>query len=773
MSACRSRAAFVAAFLVFAAGSAAQSTYYVNGSCGDNAWSGLSPVCQAPNGPKKNIVSAWALAADYDTVIVAPGTYSGPGNTKLDLHGAGKVLRSEAGAAVTIIDGQGVDNKAFDMGYAALPPPTTLEGFTLTNFTGAAVYLDEAQARIIGCRFLNNSSLWRGAAIFVTHSYLVEIVNCEFIGNSADERGGAIYTGATDAPRISNCTFVDNVAPEGGAIFSFFSEIRGCIARGPGHQVYAGYPEWATCNNVEGGLEGGEGNFDADPMFMDPETGDYRLRPDSPCIDAGDGWGLRYGYLTDLGGTPRWYDDPATPDSGRGTRPLPDVGAHEFQGSECVADCDGSGTLDLFDFLCFTNAFNNDAACPGEFLPLGAGTNHRGDVLSLTSFDEDGAGPGDAVLAAGGDFLSAGDRAGTQRIARWDGQEWSAVGGGFDYQTADHVEAMRIYDDGSGPALYAAGKFQEVAGISAKSIARWNGQTWSALAGGLAGEVEALAPFDADGGGPGKSLLVGAGSFTSPKSYRAGWDGQKWIGLGDDVLEHFTAAATFDADADGPGLPLLYGASGSPTSTVRTWDGNDWTKVAGPEAGTVSTLCATASGPDGGPALYAGGTFTNIGGMTVNCIARWDGQSWHALDSGLSAENGAHVRSIIVHDPDGGGPQKPVLYAGGEFLEAGGHPAVNVARWDGQQWAAAGVGVGDPDSGASVAAMAMYDPDADGPRPTSLHIGGVFEHAGAIATNIAYWGCSDRGRSYADCNGDGTIDLFDFLCFVNAFNQGC
>ncbi len=28
------------------------------------------------------------------------------------------------------------------------------------------------------------------------------------------------------------------------------------------------------------------------------------------------------------------------------------------------------------------------------------------------------------------------------------------------------------------------------------------------------------------------------------------------------------------------------------------------------------------------------------------------------------------------------------------------------------------------------------------------------------------------GGCYADCTGDGTLDLFDFLCFVNAFNAG-
>ncbi len=38
---------------------------------------------------------------------------------------------------------------------------------------------------------------------------------------------------------------------------------------------------------IEGGLTG-TGNIDEDPMFTDPDEGDYTLQADSPCIDAGD-----------------------------------------------------------------------------------------------------------------------------------------------------------------------------------------------------------------------------------------------------------------------------------------------------------------------------------------------------------------------------------------------------------------------------------------------------------------------------------------------------
>ena len=39
-------------------------------------------------------------------------------------------------------------------------------------------------------------------------------------------------------------------------------------------------------SNVQGGLDD-IGNIDADPMFVDPDNDDYRLQPDSPCINTG------------------------------------------------------------------------------------------------------------------------------------------------------------------------------------------------------------------------------------------------------------------------------------------------------------------------------------------------------------------------------------------------------------------------------------------------------------------------------------------------------
>src|ERR1043165_6474172 len=70
------------------------------------------------------------------------------------------------------------------------------------------------------------------------------------------------------------------------------------------------------------------------------------------------------------------------------------------------------------------------------------------------------------------------------------------------------VEAFAEYDDGHGPALYAAGDFLGASGFPADRIAMWDG-TWIDLKGGTDGLVRDLTVFDAGSG----QVLIAGGDF--------------------------------------------------------------------------------------------------------------------------------------------------------------------------------------------------------------------------------------------------------------------
>jgi hypothetical protein len=166
-------------------------------------------------------------------------------------------------------------------------------------------------------------------------------------------------------------------------------------------------------------------------------------------------------------------------------------------------------------------------------------------VNALTVFDA-GNGP---ALYAGGTFTTAGGVA-ANRIAKWNGSSWSALGSGI----TGNVYALTVFDAGSGPALYAGGHFGAAGGLAANYIAKWDGSSWSALGSGMNGPVYALTVFD---GGSGPALYAG-GAFTTAGGMAANsiakWDGPGWSALGGGVSDYGVSSLAVYDDGGGPAL---------------------------------------------------------------------------------------------------------------------------------------------------------------------------------------------------------------------------
>lgn len=377
----------------------------------------------------------------------------------------------------------------------------------------------------------------------------------------------------------------------------------------------------------------------------------------------------------------------------------------------------------------------------------------------------------DSVLYAAGTFLMAGGQH-VNHIAMWDGSRWSGLNGAFDIPGVNNwVDALASFEGDSGPILYVGGNFTHVGGQSASRIAAWDGSSWSALVGpggnGVSGRVRALAIFD-DGTGP---ALYATGDFTHAGGEQvnriAKWDGMEWSALagpaGIGLSGSGYSLAVFD-DGTGPALYVggnFINAGGRFVDRIAKWDGSDWSALIGPDGRGVNNIVhALMVFDDGnGESLYAGGTFARAGGtVVVNRIAKWDGDTWSALADANGVGVSGAVTALQVYDDSTG----PMLYVGGNITRAGDLDVSGIARWDGASWSNVvsddGVGLGGREQPA-VRAMAMFD---DGLGP-ALYVGGRFTSAGGtVSLGIAKWGgCTGTGSGSNTCPADLTGPALD------------
>lgn len=189
---------------------------------------------------------------------------------------------------------------------------------------GCGIYMTGA-AVVESCIITNNStgagvgSGGAGGGVYMTGGMLR---NSLIAGNKHNITVGGIYaSGGT----IESCTIVSNATPAAtgvGGLYNSGRTIRNSIilfntsTNMISNYENAGAATYYNCNTYPTNGLTGSANIEDNPLFKDVARGDYRLKNDSPCINAGTNQ-LWMAGTVDLAGQPRILNK------------LVDIGAYE------------------------------------------------------------------------------------------------------------------------------------------------------------------------------------------------------------------------------------------------------------------------------------------------------------------------------------------------------------------------------------------------------------------------------------------------------------
>ncbi|MFT3687158.1 MAG: GC-type dockerin domain-anchored protein [Phycisphaerales bacterium] len=312
-------------------------------------------------------------------------------------------------------------------------------------------------------------------------------------------------------------------------------------------------------------------------------------------------------------------------------------------------------------------------------------------------------------------------------VIRWNGTAWQTVS--TSSQPGVAPSWMATIDS----AVYCGQDY---------SVRMWNGTTWTSpwsstsgrLSGvrSIGGRLVAMRAVDSSHGD-----VIGVAARV----------GDRWENFGSGIRNDslgfgLRAAATRNGELFVSGRFVQ--DSPSILAGLARLGGDRWSAVGDVAFASGSVWCMA----DHGSGLFVGGSFTLplADGATQN-VARWDGERWSALGSGLGIPgDGSYVNSLCSV-----GEQ---VYAAGRFATGGTASTQNVALWDGAGWTGLGGGFNGP-----VGALVWYD--------GGLVAGGDFtgDNSGNAFSRIARWdgaawhamGDGLNGRARFVCVADGSL----------------
>ena len=253
--------------------------------------------------------------------------------------------------------------------------------------------------------------------------------------------------------------------------------------------------------------------------------------------------------------------------------------------------------------------------------------------------------------------------------------------------------------------VYAGGDFAFTnnTNIQLNGIGKWDGNVWNSLDNGFLPSTRSQlkvysVKIDNSGnlyaGGNFKYAFIETQTILNSIAV---WNGSIWNALGTGLANgnDIGTANTISVDSyNNIYVGGFFTSAGTVanTSGIAKWNGSVWSALGEGVNINLSTYVNT-SAIDSSNNLYIGGNFTfvkqtNSTPITVNGIAKWDGTNWYALGLGLVDGD---VQTLVVDSSNNN------LYIGGSFTQVEQTDGTKIdvygiAKWDGSVWSKVGSG---------------------------------------------------------------------------------
>ncbi|MBK9639471.1 MAG: T9SS type A sorting domain-containing protein [Bacteroidetes bacterium] len=279
-------------------------------------------------------------------------------------------------------------------------------------------------------------------------------------------------------------------------------------------------------------------------------------------------------------------------------------GTQIFQSSLCIGTYQSELVIGSDGTNPFQPHFSRIRRISGGIVyPFGNGIQN-GQVRCLQEYNGE--------LYVGGNFTTVDSTINANRIARWDGNQWHAIGTGVTGGLPS-LYAMAKYNG----ELYVGGNFSSINGFPSQNISRFDGVSWDSLNAGVSGFIFSMLVDSIN-----DVLYVGgaigsAGEIPTPCGV-AKWDGNNWSAVGTEPIElDPKTMIMYKGKLFAGGVTKGLNSMGQMVFQMAWFDGQNWNPVCDTmDGGEIQSLCVYQD------ELYVGGYFKMINDSALHGIAR-------------------------------------------------------------------------------------------------------------------------------------------------------